>query len=297
MGVLVSAILPVTLVALCGIWLGRKFTLDLPTLSQLNIYVLLPALVLTGLTDSTLEASSAVGIISGFLLNCLLLYWIARACASGLGLPLERRQSLVATTLLANCGNLGLPFLLFSLGEAGLARGLVYLIASAIFVASIGPTLLQGQGVYKGMQVTLRLPVFWATIAGMMLQSISLPEALARAIELLSGAAIPTALLTLGIQLARTPLAFGRYELLAACLRLVISPLTAYGISRLLGLSGLDLQVLVLQSAMPVAVTTLIWVSELGGDTLRVANTIVLSTLLSFISLPLVLWLLTALAG
>ncbi|MDA0268377.1 MAG: AEC family transporter, partial [Cyanobacteria bacterium] len=99
------------------------------------------------------------------------------------------------------------------------------------------------------------------------------------------------ALLTLGIQLSRTKLVFGAHELLGAGLRLVIAPLTAYGMGRLLGLEGLDLQVLVLQAAMPVAVNALIWVTELGGDPVRVARTIVLSTLLSFLTLPGVLWL------
>ncbi|MEO0407273.1 MAG: AEC family transporter, partial [Cyanobacteria bacterium P01_A01_bin.135] len=54
-----------------------------------------------------------------------------------------------------------------------------------------------------------------------------------------------------------------------------------------------DLQVLVIQAAMPVAVNSLIWVTELGGDRLRVAKTVVLSTLLSFLTLPLVLWLIS----
>jgi predicted permease len=42
---------------------------------------------------------------------------------------------------------------------------------------------------------------------------------------------------------------------------------------------------------MPVAVNSLIWVMELGGDRVRVARTIVLSTVLSVFSLPVVLWL------
>ncbi|NER00809.1 MAG: AEC family transporter, partial [Cyanothece sp. SIO2G6] len=59
----------------------------------------------------------------------------------------------------------------------------------------------------------------------------------------------------------------------------------------ILGITGLDLQVVVLQSAMPVAVNSLIWVIELGGDRTRVALTIVLSTLLSLLTLPTLLWL------
>ncbi|MDJ0701883.1 MAG: AEC family transporter [Leptolyngbyaceae cyanobacterium MO_188.B28] len=101
------------------------------------------------------------------------------------------------------------------------------------------------------------------------------------------------ALLTLGVQLSRTQFVFGRYELFGAGIRLLVSPLLAYGTGRLLGLEGLDLQVAMVQSAMPVAVNSLIWVTELGGDAVRVARTIVLSTLLSFFTLPGVLWIST----
>lgn len=295
MGVLIGAVVPIALVALSGVWVGRLFPLDLKTLARLNIYVLLPALVLTGVYDSTLALGSAVKIVAGFLLNCAVLYGVANFCAGRLSLPRDTRKSLVATTLLANSGNIGLPFVLFSLGEAGLARAIVYLIASALFIASIGPVFLKDAGLKAGLKVTVNLPVFWATLGGIALQiwALQVPEAIDRALALLSDAAIPIALLTLGIQLSQVSFRFGVYELFAASLRLVVSPLSAYGIGWLLGLEGLDLAVLVLQSAMPVAVNTLIWVTEFGGDTARVARTIVLSTLMSFVSLPTVLWLLT----
>ena len=300
MGVLISAILPIALVALAGVWVGRTFPLDLKTLARLSIYVLLPALVLTGVYDSTLALSSTVGIVAGFTINCAVLYAIAHLLGNLCKLSSESRKSLVATTLLANSGNIGLPFMLFALGEAGLERGIVYLIASAIFIASIGPIILKGKGISAGVKVTLKLPVFWATLLGVGLQIAAsqgfngqVPTEIDRALELLSDAAIPIALLTLGIQLSQTQLNFGLYEFFAACLRLFVSPLTAYIIGRLLGLQGLDLSVLVMQSAMPVAVNTLIWVTELGGDTVRVARTIVLSTIMSLFTLPMVLWLIT----
>jgi len=323
MSVLISAVLPIALVALVGVWVGRTFEIDLKSLARLNIYALLPALVLTGIYDSTLPLRSAAGIVVGFVLNCAVLYGLSFALGKAFGLPSDRRKSLVATTLLANSGNIGLPFMLFALGEGGLERGIVYLIASAIFIASVGPVILKGEGLSAGVRVTLRLPVFWATLIGVAMQGLAMqgsswpaeivptelvptelvptelvptelvPTEIDRALELLSGAAIPVALLTLGIQLSRTRLSFGLYELSAASLRLLVSPLSAYLIGRSLHLQGLDLSVLVMQSAMPVAVNTLIWVTELGGDTVRVAKTIVLSTLMSLITLPAVLFLVT----
>jgi hypothetical protein len=56
-------------------------------------------------------------------------------------------------------------------------------------------------------------------------------------------------------------------------------------------LTGLDLQVLVLQSAMPVAVNTIVLVTEFGGDSVKVARTIVTTTLASLLTIPFILWL------
>jgi malate permease and related proteins len=302
MRVLTSAVLPIALVALAGVWAGRAFDLDLKTLARLNIYVLLPALVLTGVYGSTVPFNSAVGIVVGFFLNSAVLYVLANALSKAFKLSADSRKSLIATTLMANSGNIGLPFVLFALGEAGLERGIVYLVASAIFIASTAPIILKGEGITTGLKVTLNMPVFWAMLAGIGLQGANwqgfnwqVPPAADSALQLLSDAAIPVALLTLGIQLSRTRLLdLGAFELFATCLRLWVSPLLAYAIGRGLGLQGLDLSVLVMQSAMPVAVNTLIWVAELGGDTVQVAKTIVLSTVMSFVSLPVVLWLVNA---
>jgi len=273
--------------------MGRVFELDMPTLARINIYAMVPALVLSSLAETTLKLESAIALLIAFVLNTFLLYLLAFASGRLLRLPNDERKSLIATTMFANVGNMGLPFVLFALGEAGLERAIVYLVGSSLMVASVFPVILKGAGIRAGLWFTLKLPVFWAALLGILVQAfgVSFPAAIARGISLLGSGVIPLALLTLGIQLSRTKLVFGRYELFGAFLRLIISPLLAYGIGQGLGLRGLDLQVLVVQAAMPVAVNSLIWVTELGGDTVRVARTIVLSTLFSFFTLPTVLWL------
>lgn len=293
MAILISAVLPIALVALVGVGVGRAFELELRTLVRVNIYAMLPALVLISLARATLALGSAIAILVTFLLNTGLLYLLATGLGRNLKFSLDEQKSLIATTLFANVGNMGLPFILFSLGEAGLERAVVYLVGSSLMVSSVFPIVLKGAGLRAGVNFTLRLPVLWAALAGIGLQALDqiLPEAIDRGLTILGDGAIPMALLTLGIQLSRTQFAFGRFELIGATLRLVVSPLLAYGIGRILNLHGLDLQVVVLQAAMPVAVNSLIWVTELGGDTVRVARTIVFSTLLSFLTLPGVLWL------
>ena len=76
-------------------------------------------------------------------------------------------------------------------------------------------------------------------------------------------------------------------------LKLTFPPLVAYGVALMLGLQGLDLQVLVLQTCMPTAVSTLVITKEFGGNDSMVTKTIIISTLMSFISIPIVIWLIT----
>ena len=293
MEILISAVLPIALVALVGVWIGRMFTLERQTLARLSIYALVPALVLHSLAKTTLELGNAIAILIAFILHTALLYLLAVILGHLLKFSSDEKKSLIATTIFANVGNMGLPFVLFSLGEAGLERAIVYLVGSSLMTASVFPIVLKGEGVLKGLRYTVCLPVLWAAIAGLTLQGtdVILPIPIERGVTLLSDGAIPVALLMLGIQLSETPFVFGRYELMGAGLRLIVSPIVAFNIANLVGLTGIDRQVVVLQAAMPVAVNSLIWVTELGGDTVRVARTIVISTLLSLGTLPIVLWL------
>jgi predicted permease len=294
--VLLPAIIPVSFVILVGLIAGKTLQPDAQGLAKLSLYVTFPALIADALSQANLSLQSSVGLILGFCLVASLLYGFAFCLGRWAPFTADQRKSLIATTLFANTGNLGLPFITFALGKMGLERALIYLITGAIVMTCIAPALLQGKGLGFGLRFTLKLPIFWATIGGLFLRfwAIQLPFNLGAGITLLGDAAIPLALITLGVQLATTQFQFGWYELGACGLRLVLGPLVAYGVGTLLRLDTLDLQVLVLQGAMPTAVSCLVWVKAFGGDAPRVANTIVLSTLLGLVTLPIVLWLITS---
>lgn len=206
MAVLLPAIAPVALIILVGFIAGRTLGLDRRTLSRLSLYVLLPALIASSLYGITLTAERALLIVVGFFVVSALLYGLVYGlCRLIKAHPLQQK-TLLATTLFANTGNLGLPFITFALGQTGLERAIVYLISSSILLTTVGPTLLKGQGLATGLRTTLRLPVFWAMLAGLALQAltITLPLRLDEGLDLLGGAAIPVALITLGMQLAKT---------------------------------------------------------------------------------------------
>ncbi len=295
MTVLLPAIVPIGLIILIGFIAGKTLTLESQTLSGLTIYILSPALIIDSLYRTTLSAQSTMGLVTGFAITSLLLYLVVWGLSKTLKLTPLIQKSLIASTLFPNTGNLGLPLTSFALGAAGLERAVIYLIASSILISGVGPALIQGGGIGSGVRLALKLPLFWAILAGLTLRllSVKLPLGLDSGIQQLGMAAIPIALIILGTQLANTHFSVGIYEACAALIRLLLAPLIAYTIGQALQLSGLDLQVLVLQSAMPTAVNSVVLVTEFGGDAPRVARTIVFSTLMGFFTLPLVLWAVT----
>ncbi len=290
---LVSVVLPIALIIAIGCFAGRFLRLESQTLSQLTLYILSPALIIDSLYRTTLSLKSTVALVFAYFIASLLLYVVVWSIGKIGNLSLNFQKSLMATTLFSNNGNLGLPFVAFSLGSAGLERAIIYMIASSILMFGFGPALLRGGGFDYGLRLTLKLPLLWSIAAGLALRTLpfKIPFQLDSSIQQLGQAAIPLALIMLGIELADTSFRLGKKEALAAFIRLAIAPLIAYLVGRSVNLSTLDLQVLVIQSAMPTAVSTLVLVTEFGGDAAWVARTIVVSTIISFMTLPLVFWM------
>ena len=290
---LLPAILPVGLIILIGFIVGRTLPLQGSTLSQLALYVLSPALVVDSLYRTKLSVASSSKLLMGFALTSIAIYAIVGVINRLLKLPPALSRGVTAIVMFPNNGNMGLPVATFALGAAGLDRAIVYMLGSIFVMFCLGPAIIQGKGIIKGLKLTLKLPLLWAILFGLSLRLLSfpIPWELDKSIQQLGAAAIPVALILLGIQLSETRFQPSIKEIILAIARLLIAPMIAYLIGRLLQLEILNLQILVLQSAMPTAVNSLILVSEFGGDKDLVAKAIVTSTLMSFITLPIVLWL------
>uniref|UniRef100_UPI00307F885C AEC family transporter n=1 Tax=Thermus sp. TaxID=275 RepID=UPI00307F885C len=225
----------------------------------------------------------------GFALTYLGLYLSILLAARLLRLSPRTAKSLAVCSLFPNSGNMGLSLTFFALGEAGLLRAVVYFILSSAVMFGLGPAFIRGGGLLEGLRFTLRLPLFYALFLGLLLKGlgVGLPFRLDEGVRLMGQAAIPVLLLTLGMQMAKTPFQVGAFELTASGLRLLL----AYGVGLLLGLPRLEHQVLVLQSATPIAVNAFLLTREFGQDATRVARSVVVSTFLAFLTLPLVLFL------
>ena len=296
MTTLLPAVLPVGLIILIGFIIGRNLSLERSTLSQIVLYVLSPALVVDSLYQTQLSLASSTKLLFGFTLTSAIIYSAVNLSSKLFNLATPLTRGITAIVMFPNNGNMGLPVVTFALGSAGLERAIIYMLGSSFLMFCFGPAIIQGKGFLRGLSLTFKLPLIWAILSGVGLRlfAIQLPWELDKGIQQLGAAAIPIALIVLGIQLSETTFKPRLQEILVAIARLIVAPSIAYGVGRFLQLASVDLQVLVIQSAMPTAVNSLIIVSEFGGDKDLVARAIVTSTLMSFVTLPIVLFLVSS---
>lgn len=293
---MVSAVVPVMLIILVGYIAGRTLSIQIQTLSQLTLYILYPAIILDSFYQTDISFENAKSLLISYVITYCLIYVSVELASKIASFPSSTKTAFMASVLFANNGNMGLPIITFALGNTGLKIAILYMICSSILMFCVGPILLQGKAIIYGVRRALELPLVWSIIIGIALRisSLKILPQLYSGVQKLGEAAIPIALLLLGIQLAKTRWQFGTRELISVAMRLLLAPLIAYIVGTNLHLDSLNLQVLVIQSGMPTAVSSVVLINEFDGDTNFVARTIIMSTLISFITIPLMTWLLNS---
>ena len=232
MEALLNTVAPVGLIVALGHLLGKRQAIDLTALSRLALYLFVPALIFDSMRKAGLSLDAAWGLVLGFVLTYALLFIPSLLLSRLLGLKAPLRKTQLAGVLFPNSGNLGLSLSFSALGTEGLERAVVYFVASSAFMFSLGPALFRGGG-KEGLLLTLRPPLVWAPMGGLLLRGF--PFRLDEGVHLLGQAAIPVLLTALGLQLAQTRLVLGGFELLVSTLRLLLTPLLAHGVGALLG--------------------------------------------------------------
>ena len=124
---------------------------------------------------------------------------------------------------------------------------------------------------------------------GLLANNTALPLWLGNTVELLAGFAIPLMMLALGhalgsFKVQRLPMAAG-----IAAGRLGLGLIVGVAITLIFGLTGIERGVVLVQSAMPVAVFNYLLAARYDRHPDDVAGAIVISTLAAFAGLPVLL--------
>lgn len=196
---------------------------------------------------------------------------------------------------MANMGNMGLPISALAFGSEGLAVAVVAMVTASVLANSGGIVIasLAGNGVGGALSSPLKVPALWAVVPGLLVNAgvVPFPAWLSSASETLAGAAIPTMLVVLGLQIVeRIPTPGDAVQLaLPISLRLLLGPVVATGAALLVGLDGVARSTMIVLGGMPTAVATTIIAVQYDAQPELVSRTAVLSTGFSFVTLTLLI--------
>lgn len=187
---------------------------------------------------------------------------------------------------------MGLPISLYAFGEPGLALAVAFFVVLSVSHFSVGLML---SGAEKSWRRLLVHPVLIGLGVALivLLLDLELPRWIDNTVRLLGNMSIPMMLLTLGVSLASIrPRHVGRGMLLGG-FRILCGAAVGWAIALALNLPPLAQGVLVIQSAMPVAVFNYLFAIKAGRSPETVASLVICSTVLSFVLTPLLLlwWL------
>jgi predicted permease len=297
LSILLNDIFPILVVATTGFVLARRLRVDVKMLSRVTFNALAPCLVFHLIVTSSVTSGEAWRLAIFTVGLVLSMGLLARLVAWPFGLDRQMLAAFLIVVMFSNAGNYGLSVILFAFGRDVLARAALYFVTSALLMYTVGSVLASSGrvGVKAALKGLLRVPALWGLLAATVVIStgVTLPTALARPVELLGAAAIPSMLLVLGMQFEQGawPERPGLVAT-AAGLALVVSPLLGFLLARLLGLEGIARQAVIVESAMPSAVITTILALEFDVAPRFVTSVVVLTTLASPVTVSLLIALL-----
>ena len=263
---------------------GKPYDTDLIT--AIVSYIATPCLVFYSLASLELQL--------GLLLTMALAALAANACFIVLGalflvivgLP---QRAFLQTLSFPNIGNIGLPLCLLAFGKEGLALGITFFTVYAVFQLTVGAAFVSRN---FSMASLIKMPIIPATLVAVifLVTDLSVPLWLYNTTKLIGDLTIPLMLFTLGVSLAQLKVAKLKVPLLLSLVRIIMG----FGIGILLAevfrLENAAAGVVILQCSMPAAVFCYLFAQLYDRRPEDVAGAVILSTLISFATLPLLLW-------
>jgi predicted permease len=296
--ILVNVIVPVILIAGAGYLFARLTKFDVAPLTKLSFYILTPALIFQSMQSSSISGTTVVHVGLFVLLVHGVLLALAAVAVRWTGWDADTKASTMLSFTFSNCGNYGLPVLLFAFGEPGFALGVVYMVAHQVYQIVFGVGVAswrRGMSLFAVAMKLLGVPWLYAIVLGLVARATSfeLPLAVARPIELVAAAAIPVQLLLLGMSLARAKVGrLMRQAVPVSLAKLVVPPLLAWGLTAALRFDGLLRAVLILEAGTPTAVNALILSLQYNRRPELTASVVLLTTLGGVATTALLVWFL-----
>jgi len=293
-----NTLAPIFLVIGLGYGLARRRFLSRTMIEELNrllFWVCLPALIVHSLATVSRIPSGTGTTFLTFTSATLIVTALSALLSKLMRLEPSRGGAFVQAAFRGNLAYAGIPIILFSLQDQPkemVAETLAMtifvfaptmLVYNAVSVVALVASHQLGQGgLIPGMLNKMaRNPLILAALAGIALFLLPWqpPRFILNSLDLIAQLSAPASLFCVGGAMAQVSMR-GRIRTaaIAALLKVVILPLTAWGLAEIAGLTGPPRLVLLVLSACPTAVASYILAKELNGDEALAAGAIVVST-------------------
>ncbi|SDN30300.1 hypothetical protein SAMN05518871_104210 [Psychrobacillus sp. OK028] len=297
---LILIILPVFIIFFIG-FIGQKFIgFDIKSISTAALYLMSPFLAFRTFYTNALTIEYFYIVLFCLILAIILLIltWITGTLMKS---SRSELSAMILGGMFMNSGNYGAPVVLFALGATGFDYAVIIMVLHGLFINTFGIFFASLGGDEKAtwqqsLHRVIRMPLVYAAALGIFLQEtgVTVPQAVMDGVGLVADASIPTVMLVLGMQLAvisRKKVAY-RYVAVVSVIRIIVSPLLAVGILYFLPVNDTVKQVAIILAAMPTAANTTMLALQFNTEPDLVSFTTLVTTLVSIISIPLVLFFL-----
>jgi len=282
---LFSIVFPIFAIVAVGYLYSRWRQPDMTSANQINMTVLLPALIFHVLSGKDFQLAEygwlALGAAAIVLGSGLLALPVAKA--SGLSF-----KTFVPPMMFTNSGNIGLPLAVFAFGEHALPAAVVLFLVENGLHFTLGTYLMDHRA---PLHKVLVQPMVAATLVGMVFSLFrwGVPVPLRETVNLLGQASIPLLLFSLGTRLTSVDFREWRIGLLGAVICPVTGVLMLLIVQPFLSLTPLQSSLLLVFSALPPAVLNYLVAEQYRQEPGKVASIVMLGNLMGLVSLPIAL--------
>ena len=286
---LIDVLFPVFFVIGVGYYLGKKDpNFDTKFITNFAGNIGTPAMIFYTITTTgiTLEI-----FIEYFIYSLIMITGFSLVGLLSLFLLKKDIVSELPPLILPNTGNMGVPICLFAYGTSGL--GVASAVASVIILLHFTLNVLLAKKSFSFEILIKNVPIYaiFVSIAFLYFKW-DVPGYIENTTFLLTYTTIFLVLMSLGIALSRLKVVSWTHASILGAVRVIIGPVIGFGLIKFLNLNGFFAGVLLIQSAMPSAVLTYLVGSMYSERKVvdNIASVIVSSTLMSFITIPIVVF-------
>jgi len=282
---ILSILAPGACLALVGLaWERRGPAFPLDFVTTLVVNVSLPALLFYTLATAVVSldalATLALATLAVHLVFAPIVVSLLRAAGKDWRLSVAH--------VVGNTGNLGLPVCLLAFGDEGLAYAMTFFAVQCVLLFTVGEAIYAGSA---DLRRALESPILHAIWLGLLVRvlDVPVPAFAMETLRLLGQIVIPLMLITLGVSLAGMRAASLGSSVLWATVRTGLAIGVGFAIAALFGLEGVARGVLVIETAVPVAVFNFLLAEKHGRDSAEVSGLILVTHLGAVLYLPLLL--------